>query len=138
MNDRQKIIITLILCCTFMFAGWTTGASLGYKRGFAEAERQNTVTRLDNNKKITPETEILVRGASRARAELLISYKNIPDRDFATLLAAHQKTAALLCIDYSQFSTSDDLKGLCQNTVIPAVKKTRDFIDAYLVKNGLN
>lgn len=138
MNDKQKIIIAIILIITFLCAGWTTGASLGYKRGFAEAERQNTITRLDSQKKITPQTEILVRGAARARAELLIRYQNIPDRDFVTLMAAHQKTAALLCLDYEKFSNSDDLKTLCKQTIIPAVKQTRDFIDGYLLKNGLN
>jgi hypothetical protein len=138
MNDKQKIIITAILCGTFLFTGWTTGSSLAYQRGFAEAERQNTITRLDSSKEISPETQILVRAAARARSELLIHYKNIPDRDFATILAAHQKTAALLCMDYQKFATSDALKDLCSDTVIPSVKKTRDFIDNYLVQNGLN
>ena len=138
MRDKQKTIIMLILCGTFLFAGWTTGSSLGYQRGFAEAERQSTITRLDSSKKITLETEILVRAAARARADLLISYKNIPDRDFATILAAHQKSAAFLCMDYAKFATSDDLKKLCSNVVMPAVKNTRNFIENYLIQNGLN
>ncbi|MFT6072073.1 MAG: hypothetical protein ACJARD_000759 [Alphaproteobacteria bacterium] len=138
MADRQKMIITLMLCITFLFTGWTAGSSFGFKRGFAEAERQSTITRLDTSKEISPETEILVRAAARARAELLIRYKNIPDRDFATILAAHQKTAALLCIDYQEFSTSDYLKNICDETVIPSVKKIRNAVDAYLVRNGLN
>lgn len=138
MMDKQKVIIVIILCITFLCAGWTTGSSLGYRRGFAEAERQSTITRLDSHKEISPETEILVRAAARARAELLISYKNMPDRDFATILAAHQKTSALLCIDYQKFATSDDLKRLCDKIVIPSVKRTRDFIENYLIKNGLN
>jgi hypothetical protein len=97
------------------------------------------ITRLDSNKKITPETEILVRAAARARADLLISYKNIPDRDFATILAAHQKSAAFLCMDYTKFAASDDgLKKLCSDVVMPAVKNTRNFIEDYLIQNGLN
>jgi hypothetical protein len=138
MFDRQKTIIMLILCATFLFTGWTAGSSIAYQRGFAEAERQTTITQLDDDKKMSPETEILVRAAARARAELLIRYKNIPDRDFAAILAAHQKTAALLCVDYQKFSSSDDLNQLCNDVVIPSVKQTRDFIDNYLVKNGLN
>ncbi len=138
MQDKQKIIITVILSITFLATGWTTGSSLGYRRGFAEAERQSTITRLDSTKEISPETQILVRAAARARAELLIQYKNMPDRDFATILSAHQKTAALLCMDYQKFSTSDYLKQLCSDVVIPSVKQTRDSIENYLVQNGLN
>jgi hypothetical protein len=137
-NNKHKTIITIILCVTFLFTGWTSGSSFGYKSGFAEAERQNTLTRLDNSKQISPETDVLIRAAARARAELLIHYKNIPDRDFATILAAHQKSVALLCIDYKKFATSDSLVQLCNQIVIPNVKITRDTVDDYLIKNGLN
>jgi|GEM_PF-3918489 len=136
-KNKQHIIITLILCATFLFTGWTAGSSFGFKRGFAEAERQSTITRLDSNKVISPETEILVRAAARARADLLIRYKNMPDRDFATILAAHQKTAALLCADYQKFAKSDFLVNLCTETTIPSVIKTREAVNRYLLENGL-
>jgi hypothetical protein len=137
-NNKHKTIITIFLCVTFLFTGWTAGASFGYKSGFAESERQNTLTQLDSSKKTRPETNILIGAVARARADLLIRYHNIPDRDFATILAAHQKSVALLCMDYQKFATSDTLIEICQQTIIPNVKITRDAVDAYLIKNGLN
>lgn len=137
-KQQQKIIITIILCVTFLFAGWTAGSSLGYKRGFAESERLNVISQLDSKRALSEETQILVRAAARARHDLLIRYKNIPDRDFATIMAAHQKTSALLCKDYQEFAKAQELIMLCQEDIIPTVKKVRYAIDDYLLVKGLN
>lgn len=137
-SNKQKIIITIILSVTFLFAGWTAGSSLGYKRGYAEAERLNLTQKLDSTKAILPEVKLLLDVAAQARHDLLIRYKNIPDRDFGTIMAAHQKTSAKLCEAYETFSKSEPLMQLCKDTIIPTVKKARRKIDNFLVENGLN
>lgn len=136
-KDKQKIILAAILCATFLFTGWTAGSSLGYRRGLAQAELQQTHIQIDKSRKVTPVTQKLVRAASKARSDLLIRYKNLPDRDFATLLSVHQKNAALFCEAYQKFALSENLLELCKNDVIPFVTKIRSSTNKYLSDNGL-
>jgi hypothetical protein len=138
MSDKtKKIALLIFLSVTFLCTGWVAGSSLGYRRGFAEAERQTTITHLDTEN-ISQETQKLIQVAAKARFDLLIRYKNIPDRDFSTILAAHLKTSGELCDAYISFAQNKKLVDLCQNSVLPHVQSTRNLLQKNLVETGLN
>ena len=132
----QRVIITIILCLTFLFAGWTAGSSLSYRKGYAEAERMQDLTQIDN-KTLTPETESLLKAARQARFDLLIRYKNDPTRDFVKLLSEHQKGSRIICNHYTKHSQDKELKAFCNDTIIPQVYKNREFLLTHLKNKGL-
>ena len=131
-----RIIITIVLCFTFLFAGWTAGSSLSYRKGYAEAERMQNLTQLDRTE-LSKDTEVLLKAARQARFDLLIRYKGEYTRDFLTLLSAHQKGSAIICQAYIQKSTDDALIKYCNETIIPEVRKNREFNQNYLTEKGL-
>ena len=135
-QNHSRTILMMILSVTFLCTGWTVGSSLAYKRGFAEAERQVTLTSL-NQSEIPENIKQLVSVAGQARGELLIHYKGQLERDFVTLIAAHQKGAGYLCDAYKKLGHEKTLISLCDTLVIPTVIETRTTAEEYLEETGM-
>ncbi|MEM6603192.1 MAG: hypothetical protein AAF621_04010 [Pseudomonadota bacterium] len=135
----KHVIITIILCFTFLFAGWTAGSSFAYRSGYADAEKQQNKTQLNEDKvRVTTEIEALLAAARTARHNLLIRYKGETVRDFLTLLSAHMKGAGQICSAYMTLDTDKALMNYCKNAIIPQVKDNRNFMLNYLNEQGLN
>jgi len=132
----QRVVITIILCLTFLFAGWTAGSSLSYRKGYAEAERMQNITQIDS-KTLKPETEALLKAARQARFDLLIRYKNDHIRDFVKLLSEHQKGSRIICNHYIEYSKDKDLTAYCNDKIIPQVYENREFLLTHLKNKGL-